>query len=182
MKRIVMLLVVCMGGLVSGCGGMPEPQINAVEPRTDATLVRVSLVATNYDPSWDTENLRLRAHQEWLNDDGVPVDKEEIFEQPYGTMQAANRGTIKLKDADGNSDDYVRLNFELISGENPNTENVSAGTTIEWGVPSSFYQQDIVMVCVVSRAARNSYAIDALYALHPQTGETVQILPSYYAN
>lgn len=182
MKLNVLLLLVCMGTVLAGCGGMPEPQINAVEPRADATLVRVNMVATNYDSAWDSENVRLRAHQVWLNDDGVPVSKEMIFEQPYSAMQGAERGTIKMKDADGNSDDDVRLTFELVSGENPTTESTSAGTTVEWSVPSDFRRQDIVLMCVISRATRNNYAIDALYALHPQTGETVQILPSYDAS
>lgn len=181
MRLIAALFVVCLGSLLVGCGGMPEPQIDAVEPRADATLVRVSMVATNYDESWDKENPRLRAHQVWLNDDGVPTAKEQVFEQSYTGSQGSNRGTIKMKDAEGNSDTYVRLSFELVSGENPTNENISAGTTLPWSVPSTMVERDIVFLAVISRKARNNYAIDALYSINPSNGEMVQVLPSYDA-
>ncbi|MCA8936920.1 MAG: hypothetical protein KDB68_12040, partial [Planctomycetes bacterium] len=69
MRLLAILSVLCIGALIAGCGGMPKPQIEPVKPRADATLVRVALVATNYDDSWDKEGVRLRAHQIWLNDD-----------------------------------------------------------------------------------------------------------------
>lgn len=181
MRLIATWLVIATGLVVMGCGGMPEPQIESVEPRADATLVRVSMVATNYDTSWDNENLRLRTHQIWLNDAGVPTAKEQVFEQAFEGKQGANRGTIKMKDSDGNSDTDVRLSFELVSGENPSSENISAGTTLEWDIPSNMAEKDIIFLVVVSRKARNNYAIDVLYAVNPETGEIEQVLPSYDA-
>jgi hypothetical protein len=181
MRLAATFVVLCIGALLGGCGGMPKPQIEAVKPRADATLVRVSLVATNHDESWDKENVRLRAHQIWLNDNGVPTKKEQVFEQAYNRRQADTRGTLMMKDADGSSSSYVRLGFELVSGENATNENVSAATNLEWKVSSSFAEKDILFVAVISRKTRNNYAIDALYALDPETGNTEQILPSYDA-
>ena len=181
MKFIATFAVLVFGALIAGCGGMPKPQIEAVKPRADATLVRVAMIATNYDDSWDKENVRLRAHQIWLNDDGVPTNKEQVFEQAYDGKQGANRGTLKMKDAEGSSTNRVRLAFELVSGENKTNENISAGTTVEWKASSSFENKDIVFVAVISRKQRNNYQIDVLYAMDPETGEMEQILPSYDA-
>ena len=181
MRFIAALFVVCIGAVLAGCGGMPKPQIEAVVPHADATLVRVAMVATNYDDSWDKENVRLRVNQQWLNDDGVPTNKEEIFEQSYNARQGDNRGTIKMKDSEGSSTNRVRLVFELVAGENKANESISAATNLEWKLPSSLEQKDIVFVAVLSRKTRNNYAIDVLYAMNPVTGDMEQVLPSYDA-
>jgi hypothetical protein len=181
MKLIATFAVLVFGALIAGCGGMPKPQIDAVKPRADATLVRVAIVATNYDDAWDKENVRLRAQQVWLNDDGVPTNTEQVFDQQYNGKQGANRGTLKMKDADGSSTSSVRLSFELVSGENKTNENISAGTTVEWDVPSALENKDIVLMAVISRKTRNNYKIDVLYAMNPETGEIEQVLPSYDA-
>ena len=178
MRLLATLFLVGIGAILVGCGGMPKPEIEAVAPRADATHVRAVLAATNYDESWDKENLRLRCHQIWLNDDGVPTNKEQVFEASYGDSSGDKRGTLKMKEADGDSTSYVRLGFELVSGENAVNENISAGTTIEWKLNSSFNNQDILFVAVVSRKTKNNYKIDVLYALNPETGELEQVLPS----
>lgn len=181
MRLLATLVVLCIGTLVAGCGGMPKPVIESVKPREDATHVRVALVATNYDESWDKENVRLRVHQIWLNDDGVPTNKEQVFEQAYNGRQGDNRGTIKMKDAEGSSTNRVRLSFELASGENKANENLSAATNLEWKLSGSLAEKDLVLVAVLSRKTRNNYAIDVLYAMDPETGTIEQVLPSYDA-
>lgn len=181
MKLAAALFVLCIGAVLAGCGGMPKPTVESVTPRADATHVRVAVVATNYDESWDKENVRLRAHQIWLNDDDVPTKKEQVFEQSYNGRQADKRGTLMMKDADGDSTTNIILSFELVSGENATNENVSAATNLEWKVPSSLAEKDIVFVAVISRKTRNNYAIDVLYGMDPATGEMVQVLPSYDA-
>ena len=181
MRLIAALLLICIGAVVAGCGGMPKPTIEAVVPHEDATLVRVALVATNYDDSWNNENVRLRVNQQWLNDDGVPTNKEEIFEQAFNGRQGDNRGTIKMKDSEGSSTNRVRLVFELVSGENKASESISAATNLEWKLSSSLEQKDIVLIAVISRKTRNNYAIDVLYAMNPETGDLEQVLPSYDA-
>lgn len=178
MRFLATLFLVALGAVLTGCGGMPKPQIEAVKPRADATHVRAIIAATNYDDAWDKENLRLRCHQIWLNDDGVPTNKEQVFEAAYGDSSGDKRGTLKMKEADGDSTSRVRLGFELVSGENAANENISAGTTIEWKLGSSFNNQDIIFVAVISRKTKNNYKIDALYALNPETGELEQVLPS----
>ncbi|MBZ0136417.1 MAG: hypothetical protein K8I27_08610 [Planctomycetes bacterium] len=178
MRLLATLFFVCIGAVLAGCGGMPKPEIESVAPRADATHVRAVLAATNYDESWDKENLRLRCHQIWLNDDGVPTNKEQVFEAGYNDHAGARRGTLKMKEADGDSTSRVRLGFELVSGENAATENISAGTTIEWNLSSSYNNKDIVFVAVISRKTKNNYKIDVLYALNPETGELEQVLPS----
>jgi len=178
MRLLATLFVVCTGMLIAGCGGMPKPEIEAVKPRADATHVRAVIAATNYDSAWDKENLRLRCHQIWLNDDGVPTNKEQVFEAAYGDTSGNKRGTLKMKEADGDSTSTVRLGFELVSGENQVNENISAGTTIEWSLDSSYNNQDILFVAVISRKTKNNYKIDVLYALNPETGELEQVLPS----
>lgn len=167
--------------LLFGCGGVPKPQIEAAKPRPDSTLVRVSMAATNYDSSWDKENVRMRCSQIWLNNSGVPTNKEEVFDVAYNGRTGAVRGTLKMKDSEGRSTSRVRLNFELVSGENKQAENISAGTTLEWKLSSSLDQKDIVFFAVLSRKARNNYAIDVLYAMDPATGQMEQVLPSYDA-
>jgi hypothetical protein len=181
MRHLALLLVVCLGALVAGCGGMPKPQVESVKPREDATHVRIALVATNYDESWDKENVRLRVHQVWLNKDGVPTNKEQVYEQAYSGRHGDNRGTIKMKDADGSSTSRVRLGFELVSGETKASENLSASTNLEWNLSSSLAEKDLVLVAVLSRKTRNNYAIDVLYAMDPETGYIEQVLPSYDA-
>jgi hypothetical protein len=181
MRLLATLVVLSIGAILAGCGGMPKPQIEAVTPRADATLVRVAIIATNYDESWEKENVRLRAHQIWLNDDDVPTKKEQVFEQAYNHRQADTRGTLMMKDSDGSSTTRINLAFELVSGENATNENVSAATNLEWKVSSSLAEKDIVLVAVVSRKTRNNYAIDVLYALEPATGTLEQVLPSYDA-
>ena len=175
------MLVVLCGVVLAGCGGMPKPAIDAVTPRADATHVRVAMIATNYDESWDKENVRLRAHQVWLNEDDVPTKKEQVFEQSYNSRQGDKRGTLMMKDTDGSSSSRIMLAFELVSGENASNENVSAATNLEWKVSSSLAEKDIVFVAVVSRKTRNNYAIDVLYAMNPETGDIEQVLPSYDA-
>jgi hypothetical protein len=181
MRLIATLIVLCIGALVAGCGGMPKPEIEAVTPRADATHVRVAIIPTNYDESWDKENVRFRAHQIWLNEDDVPTKKEQVFEQAYNHRQGDKRGTLMMKDADGSSTTRIMLAFELVSGENATNENVSAATNLEWKVSSSLAEKDIVLVAVVSRKTRNNYAIDVLYAMNPATGDMEQVLPSYDA-
>ncbi|MEE9311915.1 MAG: hypothetical protein V3V10_05815 [Planctomycetota bacterium] len=156
---------------------MPKPNVKIQLPRKDATYVRVSMVPTNHDDVWGKEKLRLRCSQIWLNDDDVPTNKETVFDQPYNTDNAAMRYSLKMRDAEGDSSTDIRLQFELVSGENEN-ENVSAGTTINWDVPSELAGGDIVFTAYISRNGRNSYALDVLYATDPANGEHVQILPS----
>jgi hypothetical protein len=163
--------------LLAGCGSMPKPKIKVQKPHKDATYVRVSIVPTNHDDGWKSENLRIRCSQIWLNDDGVPTNKEVVFDQPYEGDNGAMRYSLKMRDSEGDSTSEVRLQFELVSGVNEN-ENVSAGTTIEWDVPSDFENGDIVFSAHVSRSGRNSYALDVLYATDPASGEHVQVLPS----
>jgi hypothetical protein len=181
MRLLAALVVLCFGAVIAGCGGMPKPVIEPVAPRADATHVRVVMVATNYDESWDKENLRLRAQQEWLNENDVPTRNEQVFEHAYNTRGGGKRGTLMMKDAEGSSTSYVNLVFSLISGENAASENVSAETRLEWKVPSSLAEKDIVLVAVISRKTRNNYAIDVMYALNPESGDLVQVLPSYDA-
>ena len=181
MRLFATLVVLCIGTLIGGCGGMPKPQIEAVTPRADATHVRVALIATNHDESWEKENVRLRAHQRWLNDDDVPTKQEQIFERAYNDRKGDARGTLMMKDSDGSSTTRINLAFELVSGENASNENVSAATNLEWKVPSSLAEKDVVFVAVISRKTRNNYAIDVLYAMNPETGDLVQVLPSYDA-
>jgi hypothetical protein len=181
MKLLALTFACAASMLLFGCGGMPKPQIEAAKPRADATLVRVNITATNYDTSWDKENVRLRCSQIWLNDSGVPTNKEQVFDVAFNGRAGDARSTLKMKDSEGRSTNRVRLNFELVSGENKATENVSAGTTLEWKVPSGLEQKDIVFLAVVSRKARSNYAIDVLYAMDPVTAELVQVLPSYDA-
>lgn len=176
--RIALLTLTAL--LLLGCGGMPKVEISARKPVKDQSLVRVTVVATNHDDSWDKEYVRVRIHQLWLNDAGVPTNKEQVIDQPHNGKSGANRGTIKLKEADGDSTSWVRLSFEIVSGDNPGAENVSAGTTVEWKLSSTFWQQDFVFVAVLSRSAKNNYRIDAVWAMNPETGETEQVLPSYY--
>ncbi len=181
MKSILTMTLALALCAVAGCGGMPKPQIDAMAPRADATNARVTLTATNYDESWEKENVRLRIHQVWLNNDGVPTNKETIVDKPFNGRQGDARTVIKMKDADGKSTRDVRLQFELVSGENKTNENVSAAATLEWSVPSSLTNKDLVLLGVLSRKGRNNYAIDVLYALEPATGEILQVLPSYDA-
>ncbi|MBX3460035.1 MAG: hypothetical protein KF696_08720 [Planctomycetes bacterium] len=176
--RIALLMLTAT--LLLGCGGMPKIVMDARKPVKDQTLVRVSVVATNYDDAWDKESVRVRIHQVWLNDSGVPTNKEQVIDQPHNGKSAANRGTIKLKEADGDSTRWVRLTFEIVSGDRPDTENISAGTTVEWKLSSSYAEKDIVLVAVLSRSAKNNYKIDAVWAMNPETGETEQVLPSSY--
>ncbi len=181
LMRITLLLLVC-AGLLSGCGGMPKPNIDARQPRADQTLVRVAILATNYDEAWDRENVRLRCYQVWLNDAGVPERNEEVFTQNFDGKQGAARGTISMKESDGDSTNWVRLRFEVVSGENEASLNTSAGTTVEWYISSSIAQKDAALFAFLSRKGRSSYAIDAVYAMDPATGEMEQVLPSYYEN
>ena len=181
MMKPMLLVIALFTMLLAGCGGMPKPVIEAAKPRADATNVRVMMAATNYDDAWDKENVRLRCHQIWLNDDDVPTNKEQVLDAAYNGRQGDKRAVLKMKDTDGRSTTRVRMQFELVSGENKTNENVSAGTTLEWYVPSSLANKDILMVAVVSRKGKNSYALDVLYGMDPATGELVQILPSYDA-
>ncbi|MBK8207611.1 MAG: hypothetical protein IPK87_12615 [Planctomycetes bacterium] len=177
MRFALTVLLLC-AGLLAGCGGMPKPQIDSRKPVADQTLARVAIVATNYDEAWDKENVRLRIHQVWLNDAGVPTNKEQVIDQPYNGKQGSNRGTIKMKESDGDSTSWVRLTFEIVSGENAQNENISAGTTVEWKLPSGLAQKDMLLVAVLSRSAKNNYKIDVVYGMNPETGEIEQVLPS----
>lgn len=180
--RLTALMVLVLGAvLLVGCGGMPKPQIDASLPRSDATNVRAVLTATNYDNSWDKENVRLRVHQVWLNDDGVPTNKETVLDKPFAGQQGDQRAVLKMKDSEGQSTSRVRLQFELVSGENKTNENVSAAATLEWKLSSSLANKDLLLTAVISRKGRNNYAIDVLYALDPATGYLEQVLPSYDA-
>ncbi|MBE7490872.1 MAG: hypothetical protein HS108_03770 [Planctomycetes bacterium] len=167
--------------MLAGCGGMPKPQIDATMPRSDATNVRASVMATNYDSSWDKENVRLRVHQIWLNRDGVPTNKETVLDKAFDGRQGDQRAVLKMKDSEGRSSNRVRLQFELVSGENKTNENVSAASTLEWKLSSSLANKDLLLLAVVSRKGRNNYALDVLYALDPATGYIEQVLPSYDA-
>lgn len=181
MRHLAIFVLAAVAVVMAGCGGVPKPQIESQKPRADATLVRVSMVATNYDDSWDKEKVRLRVQQVWLNDDGVPTNKEIVFDHAFEGRQGGNRGTLKMKDNEGGNTNRVRLTFELVSGENAQNENISASTTLEWSLSSSFNNKDLVLVPVISRKTRNNYQIDVLYAMNPETGEIEQILPSYDA-
>lgn len=176
--RIAFVLLLLCAGLLAGCGGMPQPQINGQTPVEDQTLARMGIYATNYDRAWDDDNVRLRGFQIWLNDAGQPIRRDLVFEQPYNGKAGSVRGTIKTKDAEGYSSNWVRLMFEVVSGENPTSEHVSAGTTVEWYVPSNLANKDTIFVAVISRRARNRYAIDVMYVMDPATGEMEQLLPS----
>ncbi len=180
--RFLALAVFAFSAIIlAGCGGMPKPQIDATMPRSDATNVRATLTATNYDESWEKENVRLRVHQVWLNDDGVPTNKETVLDKAFAGRQGDQRAVFKMKDAEGQSTNRVRLQFELVSGENKTNENVSAAATLEWKLSSSLANKDLLLVAVISRKGRNNYAIDVLYALDPATGYIEQVLPSYDA-
>jgi len=176
--RFGCLLLMFAGLMLVGCGGMPKPQIDSVQPRSDATLVRVAIVPTNHDSAWDKENVRLRCRQLWLDRSGVPTSNEVVFDQAFDGPQGTARGTIKMRDTNGRSTRRVRLAFEIVSGDNPQNESVSAGTTVEWTIPSSLNEKDIIFTAVISRRARSNYAIDVLYALNPETGVNEQVLPS----
>lgn len=175
MIRLLTLFVFLL--TLVGCGSMPTPKITAQKPHKDATYLRVSIVPTNHDEIWDKEKLRLRCSQIWLNDDGVPTNKEVVFDQAYGMGNGAIRYSLKMRDSDGDSTTDVRLQFELVSGENEN-ENVSTGTTLDWDVPSEFTGGDAVFTAYISRNGRNSYELDALYIADPITGAHQQVLPS----
>lgn len=180
--RLISLMVLGLCSVILfGCGGMPKPQIDANMPRSDATNVRAVLSATNYDDGWEKENVRLRIHQVWLNRDGVPTNKETVLDKAFGGRQGDQRAVFKMKDAEGGSTNRVRLQFELVSGENKSAENVSAAASMEWKLSSSLANKDLLLLCVISRKGRNNYAIDVLYALDPATGYTEQVLPSYDA-
>jgi hypothetical protein len=179
--RIAMLLLFC-AGMLAGCGGMPKPMVQGQKPRAGQTLVRVAIVPTNYDESWDRENVRVQGFQEWLNDDGVPAQKGDVFDQRLDKKQGITRGTIMMKELDGDETAWVRLKFQVVSGENEASENFSGGATTEWKMPSDLEQKDIIFLVVLSRKARDSYAIDVLYALDPATGAMEQVLPSGYEN
>jgi hypothetical protein len=176
--RVSLMLGLLLSVLLVGCGGGPRPDIDAVKPRSDATLVRVAIVPTNYDGAWDAENVRLRCRQMWFDRSGVPTANEVVFDQPFDAPQGTARGTIKMKDADGRSTRRVRLAFDVVSGSNPQSENVSAGTSLEWRMPGNLSQKDLILTAVLSRRGHNNYAIDVLYALDPQTGVLEQVLPN----
>lgn len=177
MRTAFLLLLIC-SGLLAGCGGMPKPRVNAQTPVADQTLARMAIVATNYDRTWDADNVRLRGFQIWLNRDGQPVKRDPLFEQPYDGKAGAARGSIKMKDVDGRSTNWVYLTFEIISGENPTSESISAATTVEWYIPGNLENKDTTFVAFISRRGRNSYAIDVMYVMDPSTGEMEQLLPS----
>jgi hypothetical protein len=172
-----MLGLLCLCLLLVGCGGLPQPKIDGRTPRADQTLVRVAIIATNYDEAWDKENVRLVCEQEWLNDNDVAEKREPVFEQRFDAKQGVNRGSLTMKEMDGDSTRWVRLAFSIVSGENEATKNVSAGTTVDWKVSSDIAQKDAAFVAYISRKARNAYAIDALYAMDPATGAIEQVLP-----
>lgn len=181
MKTLSLLMLTLAATFVVGCGGMPKPKIEAVNPRADALNVRMVLTATNYDEAWASEKVHLRCNQIWLNEDDVPTKKEKVLDKFFDGRQGDARAVIVMKDNDGKQSDDVRLQFEVVSGENETQENVSSSATLEWSIPSGLRNKDIMMVCVLSRKSRNTYAIDVLYALEPATGEMVQVLPSYDA-
>lgn len=178
MRTLALLSLTLAACVMVGCGGNPVPQIQAVAPRADATNVRVMLGATNFDESWEKENVRLRCQQIWLDDNDVPTEKELVLEKSFNGRQGDKRAVLKMKDSAGESTRWLLLQFEVVSGENPTQETISAATTIEWKVPSGLTNQDILFVGVLSRKNRNSYAIDVLYAMNPATGEMEQVLPN----
>jgi hypothetical protein len=175
--RTAILLLLC-AGLLAGCGGTPKPRIEPQIPVEDQTFARVAIVATNYDRAWDAENVRVRCQQVWLDRRGVPARRAMVFEQPYDGKQGAVRGSIMMKDHEGRSTRWVHLMFEIVSGENPAIENFSAGTTVEWKIPSELAQKDTIFLAVINRRARNDYSIGVVYVIDPSTGEMVQLLPS----
>jgi hypothetical protein len=175
--KVLVGTVTLFAVLLAGCGGMPKPEIQAVTPRADHSLVRVSMSATNYGEAWDAENPRLRCEQVWLNRQGVQIEKTQVFEQPFNGRQGDRRSMIRLQNAEGKPDRWIRLYFEIVSGESAARENITAGTTVEYKVPSEFVRKDLLFLPVLSRKAGNSYAIDVLYIVDPQTGQTEQLLP-----
>jgi len=181
MKTMSLTALALLGCLAAGCGGVPKPPIEGVNPRPDSINVRMMIGATNYDEAWDNEKVRVICSQIWLNEDDVPERKELVFDKPFNGRQGESRAVVVLKELDGTPSNYVMLQFELKSGENPTQENVSASATLEWYVPSSMENRDILMVAVINRKSRNNYAFDRLYALEPDQGDIEQILPSYNA-
>jgi hypothetical protein len=182
--KVLMLLpgMLLAAAMLTGCGGTPQPQIGAVEPASDTTLVRVAIVPTNYNEAWESENVRLRARQLWFDRSGVPTNNELVFDQPFSGPQGTARGTISMIDANDRSTRRVHVAFEVISGENPQSETVSVSRTVEWRMPKQLSEKDLVITAVISRRARNNYAIDVIYAMDPQTGEIEQVLPSRREN
>jgi hypothetical protein len=181
MKTLALMMLTVLACVMSGCGGMPEPKIEGTAPRPDSLNVRMVLTATNFSEDWVAEKVHLSVQQSWLNEDGVPKKMEKVLEKFFDGRQGDARAVVLMKDIDGQQTDEVRLQFYVNSGENPTQINTSVSPTIEWSIPSGLRNKDILMVAVLSRKNRNSYAIDVLYALEPATGEIVQILPSYDA-
>jgi hypothetical protein len=176
-NRIAALSLLVLGCVLAGCGGLPKPKITPVKAKAGTANVRVTLVGTNYDSSWDKEGVKLYVTQQWRNRDDVPIGEELVAEKAFATGQGSTRGTIALRDAEKKETNRVVLKFELKSGPDPLNQNVSAAITREWKISSSWAEADMVLVCAISRTGNNNYVVDVVYAQNMATGEVEQVLP-----
>lgn len=177
MKRLALLSLIAAVTIIAvGCGGMPKPKFNAPAASAGSTNVRLAVVATNYDSSWDNEKVKLTVLQQWLNNEGVPTQEETVGEKSYYSTQADKRGKIQLKDARGNSTRDVNLSFELKSGPDPLNQNISSARRFRWGM-GGMAETDLLILVAVSRTGNNSYNIDAAYAVDLGNGQMQQLLP-----
>jgi len=178
MKAMLKLLILLTLTSVAACGGWPTPKINQVGSPKGTANFRLSIVATNYGPDWDEENVRLRISQEWLNDEDVPTNSDAILDSPFNQRGGDFRHVLQLRDSAGESSRDLILRFDLVSGKNAQNENVSASTTVRWYVPSAMSENDFLIVAQISRSGPNNYRIDVVYAMEPISAEIEQILPS----
>ncbi|MCC6573088.1 MAG: hypothetical protein IT462_04780 [Planctomycetes bacterium] len=177
MKRLALLSLIALVTIIAtGCGGMPKPKIDEVPNAAGTTNVRIAIVASNYDSSWDNEKVKLIVNQEWLNNDGAPVQSEVVGEKAYNGPQANSRGKLQLKDIRGNQTRDVNLGIELKSGTDPLNQNVSSSSRFRWGM-GSMAETDLLILAAVSRTGNNSYNIDACYAVDLSNGRMEQLLP-----
>jgi hypothetical protein len=177
-RRITALTILLTGCLLAGCGGMPKPKITPVKSKAGTANVRVALVGTNYDSSWDKEGVTLYITQQWRNRDDVPIGEEIVAEKHFNAGQGSNRGVIALRDAEKKETNTVVLKFELKSGPDPLNQNVSAAITREWKISSSWAEADMVLTCAISRTGNNNYTLDVVYAQNMATGDIEQVLPN----
>ena len=177
MRYLAVPLLAC-AIVLAGCSSMPAPKIDAPKVAENTIAIRVVMAATNYDKSWDDENLRMRVEQKWQNDAGVAVDGSKLFEVRFDAQGGDYRKVVKLQDSEGEPDGDILLNIDLVSGQNAENQNTSAAARIPWSVGGKFEEKDLLLLAVVSRVGRNNYAIDVIHMVDPATGETVQIYPT----